>query len=79
MQDGGKVETPTATEDDPEWRSDEEASRLRDEAFKRLFAAGRKPQEKPSSRRPSLGESAPALESGGSGERGAVKPSSLDP
>lgn len=45
MQDGGKVETSTAADDDPDRRSPEETARIRDEALRRALAMPPKPQE----------------------------------
>jgi len=46
MRDGGKVEIPIATDDDPDWRSDEEASRRRDKALAKLLKMPPKPEER---------------------------------
>src|SRR3954453_1140848 len=43
MMSDASAEPWTSADDDPEWGGEREDPRLRDEAFRRLFAAGRKP------------------------------------
>jgi hypothetical protein len=46
MQDNANAVAPSPADDDPDWRSDEEASRLRDEVMMRLLKMPPKPEER---------------------------------